>query len=89
MTNYRRGDVILVNIPFSGVAGFKKRPAVVLSMAVFNSTGTKLIVAAITSNLAPPLRPGDTENPVCSNPPPCAACWQRWINTTCFAFWAP
>jgi mRNA interferase MazF len=27
---------------------------------VFNTAGTKLIVAAITSNLSPPFRPGDT-----------------------------
>ena len=47
MTSYRCGDVILVNIPFSGAAGFKKRPAVVISTVEFNNAGTKLIVAAI------------------------------------------
>jgi len=57
---FRRGDVILVEMPFTGSAGGKRRPAVVLSTEAFNSAGTKVIVAAITSNLSPPFRPGDT-----------------------------
>lgn len=60
MTSYRRGDVILVDIAFSGAVGYKRRPAVVLSTEVFNRAGTKLIVAAITSNVSPPFRPGDS-----------------------------
>jgi mRNA interferase MazF len=60
MTNYDRGDVILVDIAFSGAAGYKRRPAVVMSTNTFNATGIKLIVAAITSNVSPPYRPGDT-----------------------------
>ncbi|MBX7236833.1 MAG: type II toxin-antitoxin system PemK/MazF family toxin [Caldilineales bacterium] len=31
MTTYRRGDVILVDIAFSGAEGQKRRPAVVIS----------------------------------------------------------
>lgn len=57
---YARGDVILVEIAFSGVAGRKRRPAVVISTDTFNRRGIKLIVAAITSNISPPFRPGDT-----------------------------
>ncbi|MEK6304610.1 MAG: type II toxin-antitoxin system PemK/MazF family toxin [Acidobacteriota bacterium] len=60
MTSYRIGDVILVDIAFSGAVGYKRRPAVVISTNVFNSAGIKLIVAAVTSNLSPPFRPGDT-----------------------------
>jgi mRNA interferase MazF len=60
MTNYNRGDVILVDIAFSGTVGYKRRPAVVISVDVFNAAGIKLIVAAITSNVSPPFRPGDT-----------------------------
>lgn len=60
MTTYRRGDVIFVDIAFSGVEGRKRRPAVVISTDTFNLAGIKLIVAAITSNVAPPFRPGDT-----------------------------
>jgi mRNA interferase MazF len=60
MTVYNRGDVILVDIAFSGAVGYKRRPAVVISTGAFNRAGIKLIVAAITSNLSPPFRPGDT-----------------------------
>lgn len=60
MTTYKRGDVILVNIAFSGAIGYKRRPAVIISTEDFNTAGTKYIVAALTSNLSRPLRPGDT-----------------------------
>lgn len=59
MTTYDRGDVILVDIAFSGAVGYKRRPAVVISSDAFNAAGIKLIVAAITSNVSPPFRPGD------------------------------
>lgn len=59
MTSYKRADVILVDIAFSGAVGYKRRPAVVISTEAFNKASIKLIVAAITSNLAPPMRPGD------------------------------
>ena len=59
-TAFNRGDVILVEIAFSGSVGSKRRPAVVLSTSAFNGAGIKLIVAAITSNVSPPFRPGDT-----------------------------
>jgi mRNA interferase MazF len=60
LPSYARGDVILVEIAFSGAVGRKRRPAVVISTDAFSSRGIKLIVAAITSNLSPPFRPGDT-----------------------------
>ncbi len=60
MTSYKRGDVILVDIAFSGATGYKRRPAVVISTEAFNTAGIKLIVAAITSNVSPPFRPGDS-----------------------------
>jgi mRNA interferase MazF len=60
MTTYDRGDVIFVEIAFSGATGRKRRPAVVISSDAFNTAGIKLIVAAITSNVSPPFRPGDT-----------------------------
>ena len=59
MIDYDRGDVILVEITFTGVPGSKRRPAVVLSNSTFNTAGIKLIVSAITSNVDPPFRPGD------------------------------
>ena len=60
MTSYNPGDVILVDIAFSGTVGYKRRPAVVISKDRFNTAGIKLIVAAITGNVSPPFRPGDT-----------------------------
>ena len=59
MTLSSRGEVVLTEITFSGEPGRKRRPAVVLSVDAFNRVGTKLIVAAITSNVSPPFRPGD------------------------------
>lgn len=60
MTSYNPGDVVLVDIAFSGAVGSKRRPAVVISQDRFNTAGIKLIVAAITGNVSPPFRPGDT-----------------------------
>jgi mRNA-degrading endonuclease toxin of MazEF toxin-antitoxin module len=60
MISSTRGDVILVDIAFSGTIGYKRRPAVVISGDAFNRAGIKLVVAAITSNTLPPYRPGDT-----------------------------
>ena len=57
MISYDPGDVILVDIAFSGAPGYKRRPAVVISRDTFNTAGIKLIVAAITSNVSPPFRP--------------------------------
>ena len=59
MTLFSRGEVVLTEIAFSGDPGRKRRPAVVLSVDTFNRAGTKLIVAAVTSNVSPPFRPGD------------------------------
>ncbi len=60
MITYSRGEVILVEIAFSGAIGRKRRPAVIMSTDTFNNAGIKLIVAAITGNVSPPFRPGDT-----------------------------
>ncbi|SJM91685.1 PemK-like protein [Crenothrix polyspora] len=59
MTSFNRGDVILVDIVFSGAIGSKRRPAVVISTESFNKSGSKLIVVGITSNISVPFRPGD------------------------------
>lgn len=59
MTSYSQGEVILTKIAFSGEPGRKRRPAVIISCDEFNRAGIKLIVAAITSNIAPPFRRGD------------------------------
>lgn len=51
------GDIVLVN--FAGVEGTKKRPAVIVSTALFHSVGSDLILAVLTSNVAGAKRPTD------------------------------
>lgn len=58
--SYQHGDALFAEITFSGSIGKKNRPVVVLSVPAFHQAGTKLIVAALTSNLTQPFRPGDT-----------------------------
>lgn len=57
---YQRGEVLFAEIVFSGSIGRKNRPVVVLSANAFNHSGSKLIVATLTSNILPPFRPGHT-----------------------------
>ena len=59
MTNFSRGEVVMVEIAFSGTAGRKKRPAVVVSVESYHRGGTKFIVAGLTSNVTSPARFGD------------------------------
>lgn len=56
---YPRGEVLFAEIQFSGSIGSKRRPVIVLSTEEFQQAGFKLIVAGITSTIAPPYRPGD------------------------------
>jgi mRNA interferase MazF len=60
MTTYKTGDIVIATVAFSGAIGYKRRPSVVISTNHFNEAGVKLVSAAITSNVAPPFRPGDT-----------------------------
>ena len=50
MTNYNRGDVVLVEFIFSERNIRKQRPALVISNSHYNKTRQELIIAAITSN---------------------------------------
>lgn len=59
MTNYRRGDVVLLPFPFSDLTSTKQRPALVISSDHYNDLSQDVIAAAITLE---PLRihiPGD------------------------------
>jgi mRNA interferase MazF len=60
MISFNRGEVLLVDIAFSGAVDRKRRPAVIVSTDAFNTAGIKRVVAAITGNVSPPFRPGDT-----------------------------
>ncbi len=51
MTNYKRGDIVLVDFGFSEGAGAKKRPALIISSDSYQKSRQEVIVAAITSNI--------------------------------------
>lgn len=53
------GDVVLVPFPFTSQASSKKRPAVVVSNRIYNSTRPDVVVMAITSQLRPSPGPGE------------------------------
>lgn len=46
-----RGDVVLVEVPFVGSPGSKRRPAVIVQSNRLNGVIRETIIAAITSNL--------------------------------------
>jgi len=50
MTNYKRGDVVIVNFGFSEGTGAKKRPSLIISDGNYNKRRQEVIVLAITSN---------------------------------------
>ena len=47
----RRGDVVIVEIPFTDVPGAKKRPALVVQNDTYNHTIRKTVVVIFTGNL--------------------------------------
>ncbi|MFV1975430.1 MAG: type II toxin-antitoxin system PemK/MazF family toxin [Candidatus Scalindua sp.] len=49
MTNYERGNIILVPFPFSDQTTTKKRPTVVISADSYNGISPDIIIMAITS----------------------------------------
>lgn len=51
MTSYNFGDVVLVPFPFTDQTGNKKRPAVVVSSAIYNAARLDVILMAITSQV--------------------------------------
>lgn len=51
MTDYSRGDVVLVGFVFSDETGEKRRPAVIISSDAYQSSRKEAIIAAITSRV--------------------------------------
>lgn len=51
MTNYKRGDVVLILFPNSDLQTFKKRPALVVQADNLQTGLPQVIVALITSNM--------------------------------------
>lgn len=58
-TSYKFGDVVLVGFPFTNLKTTKKRPAVVLSAAQYQSYRPDVILMAITSQIRDPLSFGE------------------------------
>ena len=56
---FQQGDVLFVDVVYSGSVGSKRRPVVVLSTDAFHGAGCKIVVAGITTNVLGPFRPGD------------------------------
>jgi len=56
---YRRGDVVLIQFPFSGPIGQKDRPAIIMSADVYHDRWDELLVVAITSKSPKTVRATD------------------------------
>ena len=52
MTNFKPGDIVLVDFIFSEQNESKKRPALIISTEEYNKNRKDIIIAAITSNIA-------------------------------------
>jgi len=57
MSLFNPGDVVAVNFP--GVIGVKRKPAVILSSAVYHASRPDVVVGLITSQTAAALGPTD------------------------------
>ena len=66
MTAYKRGDVILVKLPYSDLVRYKKRPALVVQDETVETGLSQRVVVQITSNLE---RTGETRVPVRKDSP--------------------
>jgi len=63
-TTYERGQVIVVNVPFSDQSGTKPRPALVVSAESFRAGLPDLIVCPISSQSRFHRRPGPGDCPL-------------------------
>jgi mRNA interferase MazF len=52
-TSYSFGDIVLVPFPFTDQTGVKKRPAVIIISAAYNTAQRDLVIMAVTSQLRP------------------------------------
>ncbi len=51
MTTYNFGNIILVPFPFTDQTTVKKRPAVIISSAIYNKERPDIILMAVTSQM--------------------------------------
>jgi len=59
MTNFKRGDVVLVAFPFTDLSTTKVRPALVVSTDSFHQSGVDAILVGITSQISKERTPTD------------------------------
>jgi mRNA interferase MazF len=52
-TSYSFGNIVRVPFPFTDQTGIKKRPAVIISSAAYNTAQRDLAIMAVTSQLRP------------------------------------
>ena len=73
-TTYRHGQVVVVNVPFTGQGGGKRRPALVISVDAFHKKLPDVIICPITGALASMSKPlardlvevaETTDKPIC------------------------
>jgi len=64
MTTFRRGQVVVVEVPFSNHAGVKLRPALVISATAFHRDLADIIVCPISSQPRYYQRPGQGDVPL-------------------------
>jgi mRNA interferase MazF len=64
MTIYDRGDVVVVNVPFSDGTGIKPRPALIISNPSFHGTLPDVIVCPISSQPRYHTKPGPGDCPI-------------------------
>ena len=63
-TTYRRGHVVVVEVPYSDLSGTKRRPALVISAEKFHRALPDLIVCPISSQGRWHRRPGPGDCPL-------------------------
>lgn len=63
-TTYRRGQVVVVEVPFSDSAGVKLRPALIVSAAAFHRDLLDVIVCPVSSQPRYYHRPGVGDCPL-------------------------
>ena len=63
-TTYRRGQVVVVNVPFTAQTGSKPRPALVVSVEAFHKKLPDVIVCPVSSQPRYFQRPGPGDVPL-------------------------
>ncbi len=63
-TTYERGQVVVVNVPFTGLQGSKPRPALVASVGAFHQKLLDVIVCPISSQPRYYEKPGAGDHPL-------------------------